>query len=376
MRADTRSSDFALIGHQESWSRISRIVHHLRSKEKPPLSVETLKETIPWIPARPIVRLRCRSILGDAVDGIYIETFLTPEELAVGPLRRSLQRIEDAIAVAEREGARIAALGGFTSIMLESRTRLTRSPTTVLSTGNSLTAAFIVKGVEQAAALIGLPIEDATLLVIGATGDVGSACSSYFAPRVRRLLLAARRLNQLEAFGRALGGEGCETRWGVEAGVLLPEADIIIAAASMARPLIDLTGCRPAALVCDAGYPKNIQATAVSGPRLFHGGMGRSLGGWTSDSLLDAFYEFPVQHVAHGCLLEGIVLALERRYEPFSQGRGNITPQRIEEIYAIAARHGFVPAPFFNHRGLWPNQPTELLGGKAVATARTGATAS
>jgi hypothetical protein len=36
---------------------------------------------------------------------------------------------------------------------------------------------------------------------------------------------------------------------------------------------------------------------------------------------------------------------LERRFEPFSQGRGSITQQRVEEIEAIAARHAIYLAP-------------------------------
>jgi fatty aldehyde-generating acyl-ACP reductase len=361
IRAQSVVPDFALIGHQESWDQISRIVHHLRSPEKTPLPLETLRETIPWIPPRAIVRSRNRSILGVNVHGVYVETFLTPEDLgAGGALRRGIQRVEEAIPVAAREGARIAALGGFTSILLEGRgERIPRLPGMALTTGNSLAAAFIVKGIERAAALLGIPLTEASLLVIGATGDVGSACTRYFSSRVRRLLLAARRRDRLESFAHRLRADGTDTRWATDAGPLLPDADLIIAAASLGQASIDLAACRPTALVCDAGYPKNLQPPEGGGPRLFHGGMGRSLGGWTSDSLLNSFYDFPAQYIGHGCLLEGIVLAMEARYEPFSEGRGNITPQRIEEIYAMAARHGVVLAPFFDHQGLWSDQPTE-----------------
>jgi hypothetical protein len=59
----------------------------------------------------------------------------------------------------------------------------------------------------------------------------------------------------------------------------------------------------------------------------------------------------PFPDVVHGCLLEGMALALERRFEPFSQGRGFITPERIEEIEAIAARHGIHLAPLYNAEG-------------------------
>ena len=59
----------------------------------------------------------------------------------------------------------------------------------------------------------------------------------------------------------------------------------------------------------------------------------------------------PFPDVVHGCLLEGMALALERRYQPFSQGRGHITPQRVEEIETIAERHGIYLAPLYNADG-------------------------
>jgi hypothetical protein len=59
----------------------------------------------------------------------------------------------------------------------------------------------------------------------------------------------------------------------------------------------------------------------------------------------------PFPDVVHGCLLEGMALALERRFEPFSRGRGFITPERVEEIAAIAARHGIHLAPLCNADG-------------------------
>jgi fatty aldehyde-generating acyl-ACP reductase len=59
----------------------------------------------------------------------------------------------------------------------------------------------------------------------------------------------------------------------------------------------------------------------------------------------------PFPDVVHGCLLEGMALALEGRFEPFSQGRGLITQARVTEIETIAARHGICLAPLYNAAG-------------------------
>jgi len=42
---------------------------------------------------------------------------------------------------------------------------------------------------------------------------------------------------------------------------------------------------------------------------------------------------------------------LEHRFEPFSQGRGFITPERVDEMETIAARHGIYLAPLYNADG-------------------------
>jgi hypothetical protein len=62
-------------------------------------------------------------------------------------------------------------------------------------------------------------------------------------------------------------------------------------------------------------------------------------------------HRHPFPNVGQGCVMEGMVLALERRFEPFSQGRGLITPERVQEIESIAARHGIHLAPLYNARG-------------------------
>jgi predicted amino acid dehydrogenase len=46
-------------------------------------------------------------------------------------------------------------------------------------------------------------------------------------------------------------------------------------------------------------------------------------------------------------MLEGVILAFEKLYTPFSVGRGNITPCKLEAVYSLAQKHGITEAPFF-----------------------------
>ena len=109
----------------------------------------------------------------------------------------------------------------------------------------------------------------------------------------------------------------------------------------------------PEAIICDAGYPKNLNpGKDIPGARIFSGGLGQISGGLSfMPDFKGILNRHPFPEVAHGCLLEGMILALARRFEPFSQGRGFISRERVEEIETIAALHGIHLAPLYNGDG-------------------------
>lgn len=55
----------------------------------------------------------------------------------------------------------------------------------------------------------------------------------------------------------------------------------------------------------------------------------------------------PATDTIYGCFAEGIILALEKRFENYSFGRGNIMPAKIEEITALGKKHGFEVSDFY-----------------------------
>jgi fatty aldehyde-generating acyl-ACP reductase len=353
--------EFALVGHQDDWSKISKIFHSLREPRRGRVDLETLRELVGWIPPRPLAGITYRSLpSGKSVTGVYIDTFITPDALAGETTAGTFAKVRAGIQCAANEGARVVALGGFTSIFVEAQ-RPSAHPSNgpALTTGNTLAAALIVQGVKRAALLLGHDLANSTILVIGATGDIGSACSRHLGPRCRKLLLTARNAARLRSQVENAVADGIDAEADVTISALLPRADIVVSVASLAAPGVTLDTCRPGVIVCDAGYPHNIKIGGgePGAPRVFWGGMGHVAGGWTSDStLFEDVYSFPIPSVFHGCLLEAVLLAFESRYVPFSQGRGFITNDRIDEIAAIAVRHGVTLAPLFNQHGVWPEE--------------------
>ena len=354
MRGRTTDVDFALIGHQESWQAATDVIAVLRGPERTPIPDDEIKDILPWIPPRAVCHVEAASIAGKKAHGLYIESFIPPDRLGAGYVCENVARVRAAAAYAIKAGAKIVSLGGFSSILIEGNfDQLPERHNTVFTTGNTLTVAFIVQGIEKMCVLQGRDLESSTLLVVGATGDVGSGCARCLAPMVRRVLLNARNVERLHRLGAELQADGVDGEIATDLREFSAEADLVICAASLAAPSLLLGRIAPDAIVCDAGYPKNLSPKAeLPGAKVFFGGLGQITGGLRfAPDFRGVLNRHPFPDVVHGCLLEGMALALERRFEPFSQGRGFITRGRVEEIARVAARHGIYRAPLYNGDG-------------------------
>jgi fatty aldehyde-generating acyl-ACP reductase len=355
----TSGVDFALIGHQESWRAAADVLAVLRGPLRTPLPDDEIRDILPWIPSRAVCHVDVASIVcttsgGARAHGLYIDSFIPPDRLEAAYVHENIARVRAAAACAINAGAKIVSLGGFSSILIEGNfDQLPQRHDTAFTTGNTLTVAFIVQGIKKMCALEGRNLRRSTLLIVGATGDVGSGCARCLASFVSRVLLSARNVERLRRLAAELHAESVSVEFATDLQRFSAEADIVICAASLATPSLLLGRIAPDAIVCDAGYPKNLSPSAeLPGAKVFFGGLGQITGGMNfAPDFRGILNRHPFPNVVHGCLLEGMALALEGRFEPFSQGRGFITPERVEEIEKIAARHGICLAPLYNADG-------------------------
>jgi fatty aldehyde-generating acyl-ACP reductase len=349
-----RAIDFALIGHQESWRAAADVLAVLRGPLHTPLPDDEIKDILGWIPPRAVCHVDVGSMAGVRAQGVYIDSFIPPDHLEAAFIHDNIARVRAAAAYAIKAGAKIVSLGGFSSILIEGNfDQLPERHNTVFTTGNTLTVGFIVQGIRRMCALEGRNLRRSTLLIVGATGDVGSGCARCLAPFVKRVLLSARNLERLRKLAAELEANGVQVEIATGRQQFSTGADIVICAASLPSPSLLLGRIAPDAIVCDAGYPKNLSPSAhMPDARIFFGGLGQITGGMSfTPDFHGVLNRHPFPDVVHGCLLEGMALALEGRFEPFSQGRGFITPQRVEDIETVAARHGIYLAPLYNADG-------------------------
>ncbi len=165
--------------------------------------------------------------------------------------------------------------------------------------------------------------------------------------------LHARNPERLRRLAAELEAESVQVEIATDLRQFSAPADVVICAASLPSPSLLLGSIAFDAIICDAGYPKNLSPGAeMPCVTVFFGGLGQVAGGMTfTPDLHGILNRHPFPDVAHGCLLEGMALALEHRYEPFSQGRGFITQERVAEMETIADRHGIRLAPLHNAEG-------------------------
>src|SRR5580704_13903841 len=293
--------DFALIGHQESWRAAADLLAVLRGPQRTRLPDDEIRDILPWIPPRAVCHVEIGSLFdtqirdttigntktgGAKARGLYIDSFIPPDRLEAAYVHENIARVRAAAACAIKAGAKIVSLGGFSSILIEGNfDQLPERHATVFTTGNTLTVAFIVQGIEKMCTLEGRNLHSSTLLIVGATGDVGSGCARCLAPLVKRVLLSARNLERLRRLAEELHADGAEVVIATDLREnghqqFSAEADLVICAASLASPSLLLGRIAPDAIVCDAGYPKNLSPSAPTpGAKVFFGGLGQITGG-------------------------------------------------------------------------------------------------
>ncbi len=206
-----REIDFALIGHQESWRAAADVLAVLRGPLHTPLPDDEIKDILPWIPPRAVCHVEVGSMAGVKARGVYIDSFIPPDHLEAAFMHDNIARVRGAAAYAIKAGAKIVSLGGFSSILIEGNfDQLPERHDTVFTTGNTLTVGFIVQGIRKMCALEGRNLRRSTLLIVGATGDVGSGCARCLAPLVKRVLLSARNLERLRKLAAELEADGVQ----------------------------------------------------------------------------------------------------------------------------------------------------------------------
>ncbi|MBI1976008.1 MAG: NAD(P)-binding domain-containing protein [Candidatus Omnitrophica bacterium] len=358
-----RVGGFVILGHPYNVNHLVRYLKLLDPHFKIP-SQDFLAKIYDLVPPYKMYDVQSfKSATGKETHGWFLICPFVPDMLNVD-LQKIYSKVVMACKVAQRFGAGIVGLGGFTSIVGERLGKeLSEEIKVPVTTGNTYTAALAIEGLEKAAELMGQDLSLSNLTIIGGTGNIGFACARIFASRVKSLTLTGRHEEKLAKAAQMLKDEekvvAATTTDNKQA---IKGADLVIACASVSASIVDINDFKPGTIICDVAYPKNISYSAVSRKDIFifSGGLAEP------PTPLDMGFDtgLPSPKTLYGCFAESIILALEEKYESYSKGLGLITKEKIVEIRQLAQRHGFKLAPFY-----WGNRPVDPSEIESIAKA-------
>ena len=331
---------FGLIGHSTSFEDAKRKASMLGFDHIADGDLDV------WCTAPPqlVENVEVKSATGISIEGSYIDSCFVPEMLS--RFKTARRKVLNAMELAQKKGINITALGGFTSIIFENfnllqhkQIRNTSLEWERFTTGNTHTAWVICKQLEINAPRIGIDLKKATVAVIGATGDIGSAVCRWLINKtgISELLMVARQQEPLALLQKELDG-GTVT----SLNEALPQADIVVWVASMPKTIeIDTDNLKKPCLMIDGGYPKNLDEK-FQGDNIYvlKGGIVEFFNdiGWNMMELAEM--QNP-QREMFACFAEAMILEFEKCHTNFSWGRNNISLEKMEFIGAASLKHGF-----------------------------------
>lgn len=287
---------------------------------------------------------------GQQIEGLLYALGATPKQLLTRPARRTYDALVAASRMARARGARIMGLGAFTKVVGDAGVTVAREAPIPVTSGNSLTIAATLETAKIAVRRMGAPdLARGRAMVVGATGAIGSVCARLIAQAIGDLVLVSIEPERLIALKERIEREvpGCRVEVALEARGLAGECDLIITATSaFGQRVLDLSECKPGAVICDVALPSDISAEeAAVRPDLLvvESGEVRIPGP------VSIGYDIGLPPgVAYACLAEAALLAMEGRFECYTLGR-DIDLERVKQIFRLFRKHDYEIAELRAH---------------------------
>jgi predicted amino acid dehydrogenase len=359
--ADGRGHRFAFVLHPLTVDYLGNHPRYAWTRHLPRRFVET---TAAYMPARYVGTARGgRSpATGKPVDGLIYALGATPRQMLTRPPEFTYARLDAAVRDAAARGAEIVGLGAFTKVVGDAGVTVARRAPIPVTTGNSLTIAATLETAKLTALRMGWPdLARGKAMVVGATGAIGSVCSRLLAAAVKDVVLVSIEPPRLEALKRTILAETPDARieTDVSTAPWVGQCDLIITATSaFGLRVLDVSQCKPGAVILDVALPPDISAEeAAVRPDILVVESGEVL---IPGPVHFSFDIGLPPSVAYACLAEAALLAMEERFECFTLGR-DVAPARVKEIYRLFRRHGFRIAPLRSFGELLTD---ELVAGK------------
>lgn len=279
---------------------------------------------------------------GQRIEGSLITLAATPRQMMKRDAGFTYKKLNQAARIAEARGARIMGLGAFTSVVGDAGITVAHESDIAITSGNSLTVAATLESAKQAVVNMGATdLTKGKVMIVGATGSIGSICARLLAQAIYDVVLVSIEPERLIELKRTIQEEtpGAKVAIATRADEHLAQCDLIVTATSaFGQRIIDITKCKPGAVICDVARPLDIsKREAALRPDVLVIESGEVL----IPGDIDFGYNIGLPpKTAYACLAETALLAMEGRFEDYTLGR-NITIERVKEIYRLFKKHQF-----------------------------------
>jgi fatty aldehyde-generating acyl-ACP reductase len=305
------------------------------------LGILTKKKILEKSPAFHYFRIdNICSKIGSKSDFIGIMLPLLPEQFLSLERENVNFKIFKAIKLAKSLHAEIITLGAFTSIVSNQGEDFGSNPPTHITSGNTYTAALCLQSIFQLVEKLNLSLSDLNIGIVGATGNIGSACARTLSRVSKKIILNSRTITNEDRVIKELDKK-CSYEIIRDAKEVIARSDIIICATSSTTKLFDYLDFKPGAILCDISIPANIAKGIIKHRNdviAYEGGRGKI---FNYNEIKNDKWRvlFPTNSI-YGCLLESLILSFENRIESYSIGRKMISEDKMNEIYNLGLKHG------------------------------------
>jgi predicted amino acid dehydrogenase len=259
------------------------------------------------------------------------------------PPQTVYKKIIETGRLAQRLGAKVLGLGGFTSVVGDAGLTVADHLDIPVTTGDSYTVAVAVEATLKAAQQMNIDAGNSCAAVVGATGSIGQVCVQRLAGHVSKIILIGRQIDALKKV-QALVEAQQQGEVQISTDLRdLQQADLVLTVTNAIEAVIEPRYLKSGAVVCDVARPRDVSRQTVEERDdilVIEGGMVRVPG--PVDFGLD--FGFP-PGMAFACMAETITLALDGCYKSYNLGKA-ISLDQVETMHQMAATHGFQVSGF------------------------------
>jgi len=277
------------------------------------------------------------------IEGWFIACPLTPQQMITLSPEIVYAKIIAAGRLAQKLGAKILGLGGFTSVVGDGGITIAKHLDIPVTTGDSYTVAVAVEGILKAARRMNIDPAQSTAAIVGATGSIGRVCAQLLAPYVSKMILVGRQHQSLEPIKRIITAKNdIEVELTTEMGSL-QQADLVLTVTNAIEVVVESHHLKSGSVVCDVARPRDVSRQVINqrdDVLVIEGGMVQVPGAVN----FNFDFGFP-PGMAFACMAETIALALEGHYQNYTLGK-NISINQVQRIAEISTRHGFKVSGF------------------------------